>query len=243
MKQRAGFSMIELVLAIVIIAISVMTIPLMLSQSSNNDSFSIMQESILAARTMMGNILSYEWDRNSVDGNSSITYIRVLDVRAGDSELDRNETTVDENRRIGHVAQDFRRRFHEGNVTDGNFTFPTADGNDANITALNHFDGQVLGNSLDGNASLFDYVIRDFNMTTRVCYVSDTATYSNQIINDFNFSANCSAMIEDVNNSTNIKMIEIFVQSLSGKPFRFRSYSSNIGQTELFELDTSGAGL
>ena len=240
--KRSAFSLIELVLAIVIIAISVMTIPMMLSQSSNNDSFSIMQESILAARTKMGNILSYKWDRNSVDGNSSITYIRVLDVKAGDSELDRNETTVDENRRIGHVAYDLRRRMHEGNVTDMSLTFPTADGNDANITALNHFDGQVLGNSLDGNASTFDYVIRDFNMTTTVCYVSDSADYTAQTIN-FDFNTTKSADIEDVNNSTNIKMIEIFVQSFSGQPFRFRSYSSNIGQTELLELDTSGAGL
>lgn len=236
MNKRAGFSLIELVLAIVIIAISVMTIPLMLSQSSNNDAFSIMQESILATRTKMGNILSYDWDTNSVENNSSVTYIRVLDVDSGDSELDRNMTTVDKNRRIGHVARDFRRRFHEGNET--NKTFPTEESLDANISALNHFNGQVLGNTLDGNASSFDYVIRDFNMTTRVFYVPDTTDYTATTV-DFNFSTNGSA-IDDVNNSTNIKMIEVFVQSKSGKPFRFRAYSSNIGQTELLELDTMG---
>lgn len=238
MKVRSGFSLIELVLAIVIISISVMTIPLMLSQSSNNDSFSIMQESILAARTKMGNILSYEWDRNSVDTNSSITYIRVLDVNNGDDELDRNMTTLDENRRIGHVAQDIRRRMHEGN--DTNRTFPTEDSLDVNISALNHFDGQILGNSLDGNASTFDYVIRDFNMTTRVSYISDSADYSAQVIDDFDFNISTSSDITNVANSTNIKMIEIFVQSKSGQPFRFRAFSSNIGQTELLELDTTG---
>jgi len=237
MKTRTGFSLIELVLAIVIIAISVMTIPLMLSQSSNNDSFSIMQESILAASTKMGNILSYEWDTNSVEANSSITYIRTLDVVAGDSELDRNMSTQDKNRRIGHIAQDFRRRFHEGNET--NKTFPSEDSFDANMTALNHFNGQILGNSLDGTASTFDYVIRDFNLTTTISYVSDDANYSDQTM-AFGFDILSSAAIDDVNNSTNIKMIEIFVQSKSGKPFRFRSFSSNIGQTELLELDTTG---
>jgi len=133
-SKRAGFSMIELVLAIVIIAISVMTIPLMLSQSTNNDSFSIMQECILAARTKMGTILSHEWDTKSVGQDSSITYIRVLDVKAGDSELDRNQTTgnINKNRRIGHIIQDQRRRFHDGNSTT--MTFPT-DGVDTNITA------------------------------------------------------------------------------------------------------------
>lgn len=235
MKTRTGFSLIELVLAIVIIAISVMTIPLMLSQSSNNDSFSITQESILAARTKMGNILSYEWDSNSVETNSSITYIRILDVDAGDGELDRNMSTQDKNRRIGHISRDFRRRFHEGNET--NKTFPTQESFDTNMTALNHFNGQVLGNSLDGNASTFDYLIRDFNMTTTISYVSDRADYAAQTV-DFDFNISSSAVIDDVNNSTNIKMVEIFLQSNSGQPFRFRAFSCNIGQTELLELNT-----
>jgi prepilin-type N-terminal cleavage/methylation domain-containing protein len=233
--KRAGFSLIELVLAIVIIAISVMTIPLMLSQSSNNDSFSIMQESILAARTKMGNILSYEWDKNSVDRNGSITYIRVLDVNNGDSELDRNETTLDKNRRLGHIEQDFRRRFHEGNET--NKTFPSTDSLDINKTSINSFNTEVLGNTMDGNPSEFDYVIRDFNMSTNIYYISDEADYDDASLNfDFNITSN--ADITNVNNSTNVKMIEIFVQSKSTQPFRFRAFSSNIGQTELLELDT-----
>ncbi len=235
MKIRSGFSLIELVLAIVIIGISVMTIPLMLSQSSNNNTFSIMQESILAARTKMGNVLSYEWDRNSVAKNSSITYIRILDVDKGDNELDRNMSTVDKNRRKGHIAQDFRRRFHEGNET--NKTFPSEDSFDTNITAINHFDGQVLGNAFDGTASEFDYVIQDFNMSTTISYISDIADYTAQTIG-FDFDISSRADIDDVNNSTNIKMIEILVESPSTKSFRFRAFSSNIGQTELLELDT-----
>ncbi len=239
MKDRPGFSLIELVLAIVIIAISVMTIPMMLSQSSNNDSFSIMQESILAARTKMGNILSYEWDSESVDATDSITYIRVLDVQNGHAALDRNITTQDENRRKGHIARDFRRRFHEGNVTDMSLTLPSTDSFDTNITALNHFNGQVLGNTLSGDdPAEFDYVIRDFNMTTTISYVSDDASYSDQVIDDFDFNISSSAVITNVANSTNIKMIEVSVQSKSGQPFRFRAFSCNIGQTELLELNT-----
>jgi len=237
MKIRTGFSLIELVLAIVIIAISVMTIPLMLTQSSNNDSFSIMQESILAARTKMGNILSYNWDKNCIEAYSSIANIRVLDVVNGDSELKRNISTVDQNRRIGHISQNYRRRFHDGNETDK--TFPTEDSLDINITALNHFNGQILGNTLDGSASTFDYVIRDFNLTTTVSYISDSADYFASDVN-FSFDVLSSSDITDVNNSTNIKMIEIFVQSKRGKPFRFRAFSSNIGQTDILELDTTG---
>ncbi|HIP47310.1 MAG TPA: type II secretion system protein, partial [Campylobacterales bacterium] len=60
--KRSGFSLVELVLSIVIIAIALMTIPLMLNQSAKSNQFALMQESILAARTKMGNILSFKWD-------------------------------------------------------------------------------------------------------------------------------------------------------------------------------------
>lgn len=229
MVKRAAFSLIELVLAIVIIAISVMTIPLMLSQSGNNDSFSLIQESILAARTKMGNVLTYEWDRNSTIGTGTDTYIRVLDVVNGDNDLNRTVGTV--LRRVGHVVADKRRRFHDLN---GTLARPSGIVNSANIQSIDDFDQQNV-NMVDTNKTDgFDYVM-DFNMTTRVSYISDNANYALQNLR-FDFNTTTSASITDVNNSTNIKMIEVLVQSNDGLPFTFRAFSSNIGQTELLEL-------
>jgi competence protein ComGC len=214
--NRSAFSLIELVFAIVIIAISLMTIPLMLTQSSNNDSFAIMQESILAARTKVGNILSWEWDRNS---SAPSGYIKVLDVKKGDSELDRNDTVY----RVGHINYHNRRRFYDGNLTDK--TFPSNVVDSVNIKAIGDFDTNVT--AMDANSSL-DYVT-DFNITTRVFYVSDSADYNATTINfDFNTTGK---PIKDINNSTNIKMVEVLVQTVGGKPFRFRTFSCNLGQT------------
>jgi prepilin-type N-terminal cleavage/methylation domain-containing protein len=237
--MKKAFSLIELVLAIVIIAISVMTIPLMLAQSSNNNSFALMQESILAARTKMGNILTYEWDANSTIAVGTDTYIRVLDVRNGDNELDRNDTLVtilDENRRTGHVAADKRRRFHDQNLTTpAGMIFPSQNVDNANPTNINDFHQQA--SELSNGRGDFDYVM-DFNMTTTISYVSDEADYSAQSV-DFNFSTSGVA-ITDIN-STNIKMIDIFVQMQgNSSPFRLRSYSCNIGQAELLERDVVG---
>jgi len=236
--MKKAFSLVELVLAIIIIAISVMTIPLMLNQSGNNNSFAIMQESILAARTKMGNILTFEWDANSTISVGTDTYIRVLDVRAGDSELDRNNTTataLDENRRIGHIVQDRRRRFHDQNITTpAGLIFPSQNVDNANPTNLNDFHQQD-SNISSGNS--LDYIM-DFNMTTTVSYISDETDYSAQNV-DFNFST-AGIPITDLN-STNIKMIEIFVQMRNNStPFRLRSYSCNIGQAELLERDVVG---
>lgn len=233
--KRAAFSLIELVLAIVIIAISVMTIPLMLSQSGNNNAFAITQESILAARTKMGNILTYEWDRNSTENNaSSITYIRVLDVQNGDVELRRSNTyDTDTNRRVGHVISSYRRRFHDGNMTEAFMTFPFSAVNDTNFTNINDFHGKTenftsLSNDLD--------YVREFNMTTSVSYISDETDYTLQTVR-FDFNVSSSADIENVNLSTNIKMIELEVQSEDGQPFTFRTFSSNIGQTDLLKRE------
>jgi prepilin-type N-terminal cleavage/methylation domain-containing protein len=230
MKHRSGFSLIELVLAIVIIAISVMTIPLMLSQSANSISFALTQDSILAARTKMGNILSYEWDANSSDSTGSDTVIRVLDVINGDADLNRTALyDVDINRRIGHVIEDKRRRMYEGNLT--NKSFPSPDVNLATKTSINNFHNE---NVMMLSGSGLDYV-RDFNMSTKIWYLNDGADYNATIINDFDFVVTAKSDITDINKSTNIKMIEIDVSSDDGQDFKFRAFSCNIGQSTLEE--------
>ncbi len=126
---------------------------------------------------------------------------------------------------------DKRRRFHDLN---GTLARPSGIVNSANIQSIDDFDQQNV-NMVDTNKTDgFDYVM-DFNMTTRVSYISDNANYTLQNLR-FDFNTTTSASITDVNNSTNIKMIEVLVQSNDGLPFTFRAFSSNIGQTELLEL-------
>ena len=229
--KRAAFSLIELVLAIVIIAISLMTIPLMLSQSGNNNSFAIAQETIFAARTKIGNILTHQWDANSTENNGSITYIRVLDVQNGDADLNRSAGTLDDNRRLGHVGDNLRRRFHDGNTTIAGMTFPSGGAGTDNI---DQFNGDFVAFS---GFTGFDYV-REFNLTTSVFYISDDSNYTSQNIN-FDFNVSSRAPINNINNSTNIKMIEVVARSEDGNTFTFRTFSSNIGQTDLLSRQES----
>ncbi len=227
--RRGAFSLIELVLAIVIISISVMTVPMMLSQSAKNDNFSLMQESILAARTKMGNILSYIWDDKALDANS--TMIVVLDVKNGDSELDRNATTLNTNRRIGHIPKDKRRHMMDGNMTSE--TFPSTSV-DTNITDINDFDNKTVTIAFSGTGSptdSFDYLDKNLTLGTKVYYISDMSDY-NQTTVTFDFNISNKQSITDLNNSTNIKMIELNVTSQNYQPFIFRTFSCNIGQAK-----------
>ncbi|RUM66217.1 MAG: hypothetical protein DSZ05_04670 [Sulfurospirillum sp.] len=232
--MRRGVSLIELVLAIVVIAISVMSVPMMLQQGAKSDTFSMMQEAILAARTKMGNVLSYQWDDNDRDGNNTDGRLRVLDVSAGDPALDRNNTYYDE-RRIGHIFGDLRRKMM------ATPTFPSTVV-DVNITDLNDFHGKSVQLSTEGVSTAtdtFDYLDHDLNLTTHVYYISDApaagSDYNDTVVN-FVFDASNRWSITDVN-STNIKMIELDVSSNNYQSFIFRTFSSNLGEVDLLEKE------
>ncbi len=241
MKKRAAFSLIELVLAIVVIAISVMTIPLMLQQGAKNNQFTALQESIFAARTKLGDILTFRWDQNSLEGSE---IIRVLDVNAGDSELARDLASQDGNRRIGHIAEDKRRRFKDLN-TSAPQRYPTSvvdKDSDGNPDDIDDFQNEQTSVNFVGTGSSpgsYDYLDKELNITTQLSYLPDQTDYNATDIN-FTFDVANKRNLTTPN-ATNIKMITLSVTSAlnDNKPFVFRSFSSNIGQSMLDSIDTS----
>jgi len=217
---RKGFTFIELVVAIVVIGIAMMSIPVMLSQATRSNEFSINQEVILATSTKIGNILSYPWDDKLVL-NTSVKPI--LDVTNGDSELNRypNNTST---RRIGNFKANYRRKF------DSNLTYAStvlgrsADTNTTSYNDIDDFNGAVEHITSGGTG---DY-ITDFNLSTTVGYISDTATYSSSPT--LSFDLNTST----VTPSTNLKIVEVKAKDSSGNVITtLRAFSANIGSYEL----------
>ena len=101
-SKRFAFTMIELIFAIVIIAIAVVSLPIMTAATQKGVEENILQEAVYAASSQLMNILSAYWDENSMkDGNISL-YSRVIDI-----DNDCNATTK---LRPGHIAQPFHRR-------------------------------------------------------------------------------------------------------------------------------------
>lgn len=230
MKLRNGASMIELVIAIVIIGIAMMTLPMMLTRVQSNNEFAMQQEAILMARTQLGDILTYPWDEKSTDSSLNVG---VLDTQ-GDSHFNRNPDN-NSTRRIGHVKADKRRKFftNEVNASVAN-TFGQPDGGAIFPDDIDDFDTntsvKVLTNSTDTNATL-GYKVSDSNMTISIKYLDDTTTYN---------TTNGIATI-DINTSaatpigtTNIKMIEVSLKnSLLDGNMTLRAFSSNIGANQL----------
>jgi len=213
---RKAASMLELVIAIVVMGIAVMTLPMLLLKTQNNNEYTLQQEIILAARTKMGDTLTYRWDEHSLINDK----IFVL-VTNGDSELNVSSDGI---RRIGHVKGDKRRKF----FNDLNSSTPVAnlgpEGGD--LDDIDDFDGKTDTLQIGSQVTSLDYHYTDFNLTTKVVYISDNANYSNQNLN-FTFDTNASAT------TSSIKMLTLEVKGPNNIPFKIRSYSCNIGENEL----------
>lgn len=217
-KMRSAMSMIELVFAIVIMGIAVMSLPLILTQVQNNNAFAMQQEAILAAKAKIGDILTYEWDERSFSSTAQRSY--VLDATNGDPELRRVGTT---NMRLGHVLAENRRKFFDVNTTASAIG---ADGGD--LDDVDDFNG--LANALvvtaGEDAGTLDYVF-DLNLTTTINYGADTATYSNATLNDFTFNPNNAPATP-----TNIKVISVTVSG-GDQNITLRAFTCNIGESSL----------
>lgn len=216
--MRHAASMLELIVAIVIMGIAVMTLPLLLSQTQNNNQYSMQQEIILAARTKIGDTLTYRWDQNSLQNGT----IKVL-VTNGDNELNVSSDGV---RRIGHVKGDKRRKFFSAlnqATTPANLGPDTGALND-----IDDFNSATPTNlTLSTQTTNLDYHVKDFNMTTSVVYVSDSANYS---ASNINFVFGTTPV---TTGSTNIKMLTLSITGSDISPFTLRTYSCNIGESEL----------
>ena len=128
--QRFAFTMIELIFAIVIIAITVLSLPMITRISSQGIESNIDQEAIFAASAEILGATAGYWDENSMqDINVSYTE-RVIDGIILDQACNANRL------KPGHINQPGHRR-----CLDSNITAPT-DVSDGNITDL---DDQVHG--------------------------------------------------------------------------------------------------
>lgn len=205
-------SMIELVFAIVIMGIAVMSLPLILTQVQNNNAFAMQQEAILAAKAKIGEISTYEWDDKSFDTNGSF----VLDVTGGSVDLNRTNGQL----RKGHVNAEGRRKFFP-NTTNAT-AVTTSSAND-----IDRFSG--IPKSIVASAEVagkgLDYVF-PLTLTPTITYANDTATYSNSPLNNFTFNP------DDTHTITNIKTISVLVSG-ADRNITLRTFLCNIGESSM----------
>jgi len=211
---RAAFTMIELIFAIIVIAITVVSLPMMTQVTAKGVEANIDQEAIFATSAKMMQILSFAWDKNSIDANVSRSrdYAKVIDITHLNNVYGRkNETTkaLDTNStfRIGHVREGLHRRFF--------------DNNEIIVAGVGIEDQSAVENisGFDNDGYKFD-----MTLTPTIKYVNNDA-----IIDPFVFNTAYSA--NSGTTPTNIKLIEIST-TINNDLVLLRAYAANIGEID-----------
>jgi competence protein ComGC len=107
MVKRAAFTFIELIFAIVIIAITIVSLPMMNQVLSKNVDSNLIQEAIFAAATELNEVTSVHWDENSTEENSTNDLAKVINI---DSTCEDNATKDRFRLRSGHILEPLHRR-------------------------------------------------------------------------------------------------------------------------------------
>lgn len=228
--MRKAISMIELVIAIVVMGIVMATIPMFLLQGEQSDELAIQQEAILMAQSTLNLVLTNEWDHNTY--NPTLFHSAVLDVANGDPELNRVGATT---RRVGHVNQNRRRKFFPDSqlLPTRSATNIGKEGAETLFTAndIDDFHGETT--TVQRALGTMQNRLLEFSIATNVLYVSDRATYLDSVLNDFDFNT------VPANARTNIKMIQVNVQGLErlDTNITLRAYASNVGESQILWRD------
>lgn len=229
MVKRQAFTLIELIFAIVIVAIIVLSIPMMTQATSKSSEGSISQEAVFAASAKLMQTLSFPWDENSSDIEQMLEGATVLSgvvkIPGGTASLDFNDTVC----RPGLIARRCRTDEQGREVNVSNM------GNDYTNFLIRGLDDSN-GTSTIIAASSEGYKNR-YTLITTIGYVSDSEDSGMNEI-DYNasnpFGGN-SFVFSDVNITapTNLRLVTVSIYKtgdLVTPVSVLRAYGANIGE-------------
>ncbi len=225
---RPAIAMIELIFALVIMGIVLMTAPMLISTAAKSGYVAIQQESINEAASHINMIMGYYWDENGTNSSERVPILQT----GGDSELD--ETTcpggILTGCRTGTPIESLRN-FRVGANERLTATPSSSLGSESDEDDIDDFNDPAGTGLKLIESSDIDY-IDTISIRTTVSYINDAADYS---LSTVNYIFNPSTTT-----SSNIKMIEANLTSDSNtselqKEIILRAFSCNIGEYELEE--------
>ncbi len=224
LKKKRAIAMIELIFALVIMGIVLISTPLLIQQSIKSSNVALQQEAIVTAASQAAIILSMHWDEKNAN------------IATGESPiLDANRTA------FPFPPAGLNSGVFGRNTTDGNETLTpsTTLGADSNETSYTHFDdvddyhnssfGLMLFNQERTTADIGEYVDTKVKISTTVKYTKE------------------SSVLEEISTGpfSNIKAIQIrltsnldkndtnYIAELS-KEITFQAFSCNIGTYSIY---------
>lgn len=237
--KRPAIAMIELIFAIVIMGIILMSAPLLISTAAKSGYVAIQQEAINEAASRVNMIMGFHWDENSADET-------VLDpiLQTASPITDLAETTYSDGNGTGIRRGTPRESYRSFVRPDGSRSAATlagALGDDGIENDMDDFMG-TIGLVLSGAGTGEDYIEKNVTITTEVRYISDAPVGNsyNTATNTINFDANFT---QTLGTTTSIKRISSRLTSDAASPdeldkiIRLHAFSCNIGGYKLEERD------
>ena len=227
--MRSAVAMLELIFAIVIMAIILMSAPQLISTAAKSGYVAIQQEAINEAASHVNMIMGYHWDESATDESYVDPILRVASTTAGLVE------TLPTGRRLGTPKESYRSFIRsDGNNTLSASTlgFDTGETN-ANRDDMDDFTGTSDLTSID-IALDANYIETTININTAITYSTDNVNYNQSTITYDPFFDSGGA-------TTNIKSIAVTVTKAAGtsdelkKEITLRAFSCNIGGYQLEE--------
>jgi len=227
--QRKAIAMIELIFAIVIMGIVLLSVPNIISLSAQSGYISLQQEAIATAASQMNLLMTKQWDENNVeDTTTGITSVAILNVSNGTPSLDKP--------RKGAKTRTFT-------LAGGGEKSATPIGAEANdFDDIDDMNGTSMTLRDFSNTSVSEGDIIDTNITisTTVAYANDsTSTASDyNTSNTIQYNFNPSS----VPPTTNIK--SIMTQLTTNNPaielsknIKLQAFTANIGSYTVSKRD------
>ncbi len=227
---RPAIAMIELIFAIVIIGIILMSAPMIISTAAKSSYAAIVQEAINAASSQVNVVMGYHWDENSAD---EMFLDPILATTVANIYLDEDGTT---GRRKGTPKESFRSFVRSDNQR---LDATLIGGANSVKNDINDFADDT--NLYEEEFSLADYIEKTtIEINTAVSYNDDNVSGGyNQTSITYNPFNNVAS-----GQTTNIKSITVTLTSSSGedeleKSIILHAFSCNIGGYELEERDVN----
>lgn len=202
---RQAFTMIELIFAIVVIGVTVLTVPLMIETNNKALEGNVAQEAIFLTSSVLSVTTTLVWDENSIvstPGTDNYVLAKILDVGAVNSTYGR--TNADSNIRVGGLNQDLHRQFFDyngGGVAPG-----------APLT-------ETLTASLEDSAANISGFKQAYSVVAKRYYVSD--------------DLGSGILSTAASGVSNLKLTEVSIQGEDGEIIaKLRAYTANIGEVD-----------
>lgn len=228
---RVGIAMIELIFAIVIMGIALLSVPMILSTATKSSILSLQQEAIAIAATHTNALLTYAWDEQNTESKTS--YVQNI--------LHTNTTTAmltEVGRGTLSFAAARNRTFDPagfasvslGKIGEGNVTDPDEDDDVDDFNGVDKTMTLIAGGQ--NTSDVGEYVDSNVTLSTSVMYANDNTAYDASPI-QFDSS---TLLATPGGNTTFIKYISTQLTSLSAsnsselsKDIRLRAFMCNVG--------------